>query len=262
MAKDISKINDATISIYFGIHEPIDMIELGDSFKDIVGLYKEFIAQQWECDVKDVKAQLRITSVRNNCISIDIETIVQVADYVLTAVEIAKHSIDFIELLSRARGFFKKVANKDDTDKSSCPLTKPQMKHFEKLTKTVTKTKDKNASVKLKIRKTSVDGSTVETDFEASSDVPSCNISYDDALEIVKGVELTRALNKSKLAREETVAKAISPPLQKITDLNGNSIYYRDGKLWVSVNGVSQAFPCTKKEYDKLIEDIAKSKNN
>ncbi len=257
MVKDISKINDATISIYFGIHEPIDMIELGDSFKDIVGLYKEFIAQQWECDVKDVKAQLRITSVRNNCISIDIETIVQVADYVLTAVEIAKHSIDFIELLSRARGFFKKVANKDDTDKSSCPLTKPQMKHFEKLAKTVKKSSKRSMRVKSKTRKTSPDGSTVETEFEVSSDALPCNISYDDAVEIVKGIRLTRALNKSKLALEETVVKAISKPLQDI-NIDRDSIYEKDGDIWFSVDGVDTNL----QEFDKMMDSIAKSKNN
>ncbi len=243
MVEDASK---ATIAIHFDIHEPIDLVDISESFTALASLYKEFVIEHTEDKNKKITVDLRITSISNNCILVDVIAVITIAGSVITVVQGAWYAAKFIKWLSSAKEKSINAASKDSVTEPRDLFFEKHMKKLVKLTKIVAKKKDRNMSVKLKTRETHPDGSTREAELK---------ISTNDAVQMKKGIN---NFNKRKAPQRMAMPKSTPSPLEEIISIDEGSISYKDDILSFSMDGVPYSIPYTKEQFNKLKEDIVK----
>ncbi len=243
MVEDASK---ATIAIHFDIHEPIDLVDISESFTALASLYEEFVIENTEDKPEKVTADLRITSISNNCILVDVIAVITIAGTVISIAQSAWYAAKFIKWLSSAKEKSINAASKDSVTEPRDLFFEKHMKKLVKLTKIVAKAKDRNINVKLKARETRPDGGTTEEEF---------NVSTNDAVQMKKGIS---NFNKRKAPQRMAMPKSTPSPLKEITSIDEGSISYKDDILSFSMDGVPYSIPYTKEQFNKLKEDIVK----
>ena len=83
------KINGARLAIHFKVKDPVDLADLSNAFGSVANLYNASLPRKMRppATVKDASTRLHVSKIENNCISIELGHILEIANQVASTID-------------------------------------------------------------------------------------------------------------------------------------------------------------------------------
>ncbi len=283
MTADIRKLSDLRLVIHFDIHEPIKLNELTRSFNAMADLYKTALPKNAKGKAKNEDVELYITEIKDNCILVKLASILKVADVLSSDAEQLATFNKSIQKLSAVISILSAIGVAGSLLGLDDKLSKRDTDYAVAVVEIVANNKNGTLNISFEESTEDADGSKTTT---------ALSISHDTASNVIEGKKIVDEVRQKtsetkeikEIKQQMAPPKAIPRPSQPtitITIKDG-FIYYENGNLSVSVetNNIESMdyvdetssarivkididdtnLPCTRQQFDKMIDDIEKAK--
>ena len=296
MTEEIHKLSDLRLVIHFNIHEPIKLNELTRSFNAMADLYKTALPKNAKGKTKNEDVELYITEIKDNCILVKLIGILEKTSDLSPDIDQIAIFKKAIKTLSLASALLLLTADVGSVPKTYDSYLKRDTDITLIMAEAIANKGNGSLDIYLEEHEENADGSKRTRIFRMSSDdalkviegKKIVNKTLNEHKQIVNKTlnEHKQIVNKTFREHKQITApeiiKAIPRPSQPTITIKDGFIYYENGNLSVSVetNNIKSMdyvdetssarivkididdtnLPCTRQQFDKMIDDIKKAK--